>query len=257
MAAFQKFCFISLVASGLAVNLRNSTAKSVSSSAADFTKRAAPCQCLANDPAWKTITRTVPKCIFIDLGAAHGNSFDQFLKNAYGPVANCPSGQWEAILVEANPEFTAQLNTVASTYPMGGGPGAVRALGATAAYSCAGTTSFSIDPDVAHNRWGSSMKFDHAGNKVTVPTINVNQLVAENTILNDWVMLKVDIEGAEYDVLPCLSQFTQLNKVNTIFVEEHGWMAKDSVYTPAQYAAAKASIVAAGVQMPFYDSPTL
>jgi len=253
MAAFLKLCFMSLVAASSAINLRNSTAKSVVSSAADFTKRAAPCQCLANNINWKQTTRTVPKCIFIDLGAAHGNSFEQFLNNAYGPVANCPSGQWEAILVEANPQFTAQLNTVATTQPAG----AVRALSATAAYQCAGTTSFSIDPDVAHNRWGSSMKFDHAGNKVTVPTINVNQLVAENVMPGDWVMLKVDIEGAEYDVLPCLSQFTQLNKIDIIFVEEHNWMANDAEYTPAEYAAAKAKIVAAGVQMPHYDSPTL
>jgi len=252
MSAFQKLCFISLVASGLAVNLRNSTSKLTTKSEADFSKRAAPCQCLANDPSWTQITRTVPKCVFIDLGAANGNSFDQFLKNAYGPVASCPSGQWEAILVEANPQFTAQLNTVATNHP-----GTVRALSATAAYQCAGSTSFSIDPDVAHNHWGSSMSYDHGSNKVTVPTINVNQLIAENVMPGDWVMLKVDIEGAEYDVLPCLSQFTQLNKIDTIFVEEHGWLAKDSAYTPQQYAAAKASIMAAGVQMPHYDSPTL
>jgi len=253
MAAFGKLCFISVVASSLAVNLRNSTATSVFSSSADFAKKAAPCQCLPNDPTWKQTTRTVPKCVFIDLGAAHGNSFDQFLKNAYGPVAKCPSGQWEAILVEANPQFTAQLNTVAAAQP----PGAVRAMSATAAYQCAGTTSFSIDPDVAHNRWGSSMKFDHKGNKVTVPTINVNQLVAENVMPGDWVMLKIDIEGAEYDVLPCLSQFTQLNKIDIIYVEEHAWMAKNSEYTPQQYAAAKASLVSAGISMPYYDAPTL
>lgn len=252
MAAIQKLCFISLVASGMAAYLRNSTSKLMIESEADFSKRAAPCQCLANDPSWKQTTRTVPKCIFIDLGAANGNSFDQFLKGAYGPVANCPSVQWEAILVEANPQFTAQLNTVATSHP-----GAVRAMSATAAYQCAGTTSFSIDPDVAHNHWGSSMTFDHGSNKVTVPTVNVNQLVAENVMPGDWVMLKVDIEGAEYDVLPCLSQFTQLNKIDIIFVEEHGWLAKDSSYTPQQYNAAKANIMAAGVQMPHYDSPTL
>lgn len=45
--------------------------------------------------------RTEPKCVFIDLGAADGNTFDSFLANGYGPVKNCPHRQWQAILVEA------------------------------------------------------------------------------------------------------------------------------------------------------------
>ena len=40
--------------------------------------------------------------MFIDLGAADGNTFDSFLSNGYGPVKNCPhGGDWQAILVEA------------------------------------------------------------------------------------------------------------------------------------------------------------
>ena len=46
--------------------------------------------------------RTEPRCVFIDLGAADGNTFDSFLANGYGPVKNCPRhGEWQAILVEA------------------------------------------------------------------------------------------------------------------------------------------------------------
>lgn len=253
MAMIQKLCVLSLVGCGLAAHLRNSTAAGALVAGAGYKDaKVTPCQCVANDPTWKATTRTVPKCIFIDLGAAHGNSFQQFLANDYGPVANCPNGQWEAILVEANPQFDAQLATVATTYP-----GAIHVKSSTAAYMCPATTSFAIDPDVSHNRWGSSMKATFDGNMVTVPTINVNQLIAENVLPGDWVMLKVDIEGAEYDVIPCLAQFTQLNKLDIIFMEEHGWLQGDSAYTPAQFNAAKASIAAAGVKMPAYNSPTM
>merc|ERR1719409_1006068 len=62
-----------------------------------------PCQCVASDPSWKACTRTVPECVFIDLGAADGNSFNVFLSNGYGKVAQCPSVKWSAVLVEANP----------------------------------------------------------------------------------------------------------------------------------------------------------
>lgn len=207
---------------------------------------------MANNPAWKASVRTVPKCVFIDLGAADGNSFKQFLANAYGPVANCPSGQWEALLVEANPQFTPQLTAAAAQYP-----GAVHTYASTAAYMCQGSTSFSIDPDVAHNHWGSSMKADHGSTKVTVPLVNVVQMVAENVIAGDWVILKVDIEGAEYDVIPCLSQYAQHNLVDIMFLEEHGWLQGDSAYSKPQYDQAKASLKAGGMDIPDYHSQTL
>jgi hypothetical protein len=42
---------------------------------------AAPCQCQGTDPSWLTPQRAQKaKCIFIDLGAANGNSFQQFLR---------------------------------------------------------------------------------------------------------------------------------------------------------------------------------
>merc|ERR1719149_105195 len=207
---------------------------------------------MANNPAWPTTARTVPKCVFIDLGAADGNSFSQFLANAYGPVANCPSGQWEALLVEANPQFTPAIQAVAAQYP-----GQVHNFAATAAYCCAGTTSFSIDPDAANNHWGSSMKKSFGSTQVTVPTVNVMQLIQENVIPGDWVILKVDIEGAEYDVVPCLAQFQKANLLDIMFLEEHGYLATNSAYTPQQYAAAKTALKNQGINIPDYHSQTM
>jgi FkbM family methyltransferase len=181
----------------------------------------------------------------VDLGAADGNSFRQFLNGGYGPVANCPSGQWEALLVEANPQFTTALNTLSGQYP-----GSVHAYGSTAAYMCQGTTSFSIDPDSANNHWGSSMKRQFGSKQVTVPTINIMQLLQEHVTQGDWVMLKVDIEGAEYDLIPCLAGWAHPNLLDVIFVEEHHWLQVDSSYTEAQYSSAKLQLRAAGVQIP-------
>ena len=36
---------------------------------------------VANNPNWKKTARTEPKCIFIDLGAADGNTFAKFLES--------------------------------------------------------------------------------------------------------------------------------------------------------------------------------
>jgi FkbM family methyltransferase len=218
---------------------------------------APPCQCQANGQ-WPPTTRVIPKCIFIDLGAANANSFQQFLAGHYGPVANCPSGgQWEAYLVEANPQFNADLQAAQQQYP-GPVPGTVYPFSSTAAYSCVGQTSFSIDPDVAHNRWGSSMKRSFDGSTtVTVPTLNVMELIAKHTIQADWVMLKVDIEGAEFDLIPCLSQSNSAHFIDRMYLEEHTWLNTDSVYTKEQYAAAKQHLITVGVDIPAYFSQTL
>lgn len=245
MSGLKTLLVLSLLGCSSASQLRSSSNASSSNPM---------CQCLPN-ANWAPTTRAIPKCMFIDLGAANGNSFQHFLANGYGPVANCPSGgQWEALLVEANPQFTPELNAVSAAHP-----GQVHVYASTAAYCCAGQTSFSIDPDVSHNHWGSSMKrsFGATAKQVTVPTVNVMQLIAENVSPADWVILKVDIEGAEYDVVPALAQFQKANLVDIMFLEEHGYLAANSVYTQPQYTAAKTALINAGINIPSYHSGTL
>lgn len=220
-------------------------------------RAAPPCQCLANDASWAPTTRAEPKCVFIDLGAADGNTFRQFLNNDYGPVANCPSGKWEAYLVEANPHFDAPLQQIAQQYP-----DQVHVMKSTAAFSCVAQTSFYIDIDPTHNHWGSSMSdaapdaVKSGKQKVTVPTVNVVQLIAQSVIPADWVMLKVDIEGAEYEVIPCLAHFAHANLVDRMYLEEHTWFDSGSANGPAQMAAAKQTLTAAGVDIPAYFTQT-
>lgn len=211
------------------------------------------CQCVP-DAAWPLCQRPAAenRCVFVDLGAAHGNSFQEFLQNKFGPVGNCPhNGRWEAYLVEANPQFTPQLEQLEAQYG-----GWVHALGSTAAYNCKGQTSFALDPDASHNHWGSSMKAQVSGNEVTVPTVNVMELLRQHTIQGDWVILKVDIEGAEFDLIPCLAQSPSKSLVDIIFLEEHPWLQQHSHYTPQQFTDAKAALQQAGVLMPQYFSHT-
>lgn len=221
------------------------------------TLAAPPCQCLANDPAWAPTTRTTPKCIFVDLGAADGNTFQQFLNNGYGPISNCPGGQWEAFLVEANPHFDAPLQALATQYP-----GQVHVMSSTAAFSCVAEVSFFFDTDPTHNHWGSSMSdaapdaVKSGKQQVTVPTTNVIQLIAQSVIPADWVMLKVDIEGAEYEVVPCLSNFAHANLIDRMYLEEHTWFDSGSTNGPAQMAEAKQKLQAAGVDIPAYFTQT-
>merc|ERR1719253_1091517 len=116
----------------------------------------------------------------------------------------------------------------------------VHEYSATAAYMCQGQTSFAIDADPTHNHWASSMKDGRVGqNIVTVPTVNIIQMLQENVTPQDWVMLKVDIEGAEYDLLPCLANSEKASLVDRMYLEEHTWFQTGSKNGPNEMKAAK------------------
>lgn len=219
-----------------------------------------PCQCVQSDPSWKASTRTVPRCVFIDLGAADGNSFNYFLKDGYGKVGECPSVQWSAVLVEANPRFDKNLANVGAQHQ-----GQINVMSSTAAYMCEGTTSFFLDTvNTAKNFWGSSMSASHpdvkrsgAKQKVTVPTMNLNRILFEQTIPGDWVMVKMDIEGSEFDVLPCVANSPAAHLIDRLYLEQHDPSWGMAGTTPAQMEAAKNQLRQKGVDIPNYFSHTL
>jgi len=219
---------------------------------------AAPCACQTNGTDWVRPAAREPRCIFIDLGAANGNTFDHFLNDGYGPVKNCPSGgAYEAILVEANPIFSSALKDAESKHP-----GSVRSLASSAAYMCEGSASFYLDTvDVEKNFWGSSMSpnardVQRSGQKpVTVPLVNVVRLIMESTLPEDYVLIKMDIEGSEHDIMPCLAKSEAAKLIDAVYVEKHPVQWSLAGATQNALAGSLLSLQAAGVYAPEYDSP--
>lgn len=234
-----------------------------------------PCSCQSHSSSWVRPSRNESRCIFIDLGAADGNTFMRFLANDYGVEGSCGNhtGRWDAFLIEANPYFTPYLKPLAQNYSP-----ALHEISGKAAYMCEGFTSFNVKWDPKHHHWGSSMDsgrehqkrdwrhmmrlklFAEEGlEKVTVPTININKLIYENTIPADQVILKMDIEGAEYDVVPCLAHSPAAYLVDQLFLEMHPirWQVKGGNTTAAQMLEAKKLLESKGVRMPKYFSKSL
>jgi len=228
-----------------------------------------PCQCAPFDLAWRKPSRTLPKCIYVDLGAANGNTLGPFLHDHYGPIANCGTarnpGDYEAFLVEANPTFDVTLTQISAA---GYGNGSIHAVNSTAAYMCDGSTTFFLDDAVEHNHWASSMdgkphrwrKTDSDAphkRKITVPTVNLMKLLYEQTIPDDWVIVKMDIEGAEWDIVPCLATSPVATLVDQLYMEEHpiDWQLGNT--TREQMNLAKQKLSDLGVKLPRYFSPTL
>lgn len=219
------------------------------------------CKCQISNPTWKKTMRNSPKCIFIDLGAANGNTFQDFENNRYGEVKNCAygTGDYEAFLVEANPRFEGALKAIEKENKK------VHAYAATAAYMCEATTSFFLDTvTTEHNYWGSSLSKNHQDvkksgmQKVTVPTANLMRILYENTIPGDYVIVKMDIEGAEWDILPCLAEAPIAHNIDRLYLEQHpaDWAASGPGKPESTIPDAKAKLTSKGVDMPGYFSNT-
>lgn len=237
-----------------ALHTTNATAQT--NATAHHTMSKMPCQCEVTNPAWKPCPRTQAKCVFIDLGAADGNSFKFFQNGDFGPIANCANGQWEAILVEANPRFDAPLKQLETQFPAG-----VFAKTSSAAYMCDAHTSFFLDTvTTEHNYWGSSMSANtpdvqkSGKQKVTVPTLNLNRILVENTIPSDWVIVKMDIEGSEWDVIPCIAKAPAASLMDALFMEVHSADWGMAGTTQPMMDAAKAELINRGVHIPYYNS---
>jgi len=205
----------------------------------------------------------MPRCIFIDLGAANGNTFDRFLNDGYGAVKNCPSGgAYYAFLVEANPLFNSALGNLQSNYSVLES-NSVISLASTAAYMCDGSTEFYLDTvDEKENYWGSSLSpkardVIRSGQKpVTVPLKNILRLIVETALPEDYVMLKMDIEGSEHDIVPCLAQSPAANLVDALYVEQHpvDWSLAGAAPGALQESLAK--LRERGMVIPEYDTPS-
>lgn len=252
-------------------NLRGQQSDSLSLSS-EFSLRKAVtgpgCKCLPRSAAWVPSNRTVPKCIFIDLGAANGNTFQTFLANGFGNAPDTASecgklGDYQAFLVEANPRFDSPLHELTVAYP-----DKVHVAPSTAAYMCEGETTFYLDvTNHEVNYWGSSMSPNHPDavksghTKVTVPTINLMKYLTENTIQGDFVLLKMDIEGAEWDILPCLANSDIAPRIKFLFVEKHpaSWSVSNPPESEAEsfWSQAVTALQHHGVKIPDYNSNTL
>lgn len=72
---------------------------------------------------------------------------------------------------------------------------------------------------------GSSVFQDQSGivggKKVTVPAVKLSRWVKENVREDDYCVLKLDIEGAEYPVLEQLFEEGTIERVDELYVEFH------------------------------------
>mmetsp|Transcript_139910 Transcript_139910/g.389979 ORF Transcript_139910/g.389979 Transcript_139910/m.389979 type:complete len:284 (+) Transcript_139910:82-933(+) len=208
---------LSVVASALAATRRSGKERS------NRTADQPPCQCEAFSTRWKWPQKRSPACLFIDLGAADGETYKAFLNRSskwsfdYN-VGSFTHGDCFAYLIEANPKFTKDLEGMRT--------GRVYPMISTAAYMCDKEHEhFYLDVSGPQG-WGSSLDQKHESvsakkQSVDVQLYNLMRLLQENALPEDTVVVKMDIEGAEYDILPCLADSPAASLIDTLYLEDH------------------------------------
>lgn len=262
---------------------------------------APPCACEAANPAWVPPPAQRPgQCFFFDLGAGDGETYLAFLNRsqkwqfAYDTGA-FPKEQCTSFLLEANPKFGPQLNAPSITQFA---PGKVVPMVQQAVYMCDKPEELFYLDTSDPGAWGSALDTQHASVKgtaaqqaanaaaapaaagtstaggaapaaVKVQLVNLMRLLKQTVTKQDTVVVKMDIEGAEWDILPCLASNPEIaGLVDTLYLENHcpsgsseggAWCAStgQAGNTKAHWDAAVASLQASGVQMPAYFSPMM
>lgn len=160
--------------------------------------------------------------------------------------------------MEGNPVFNKALVEAKEKYQKQGIN--VQIFPSTVADVRDGTRIFYLDTvNEAVDYWGSSVVKTHpdaiaSGSKGTeLSAINISRWLLMNTLPQDFVVVKMDIEGSEAEILPHMVEMGVSAVVDCLLVEFHTQVTSEDDMRKAK--AAVAQLQREGVRMPDYDSP--
>jgi FkbM family methyltransferase len=150
---------------------------------------------------------------------------------------NMKQTNWIVFAFEANPLFTETLFELKNDLTQL--KHTINLFNGTAAWTRNGYIDFYLD--LVNKRthfWGSSIKETHPDvvhsgkKKITVPCVDIADIVDKFNV-EDFLFLKIDIEGAEYELLIHLLQRNLLRKIDYVAIEYHPsamniWTAEDA-----------------------------
>ncbi|MFO1426695.1 MAG: FkbM family methyltransferase [Steroidobacteraceae bacterium] len=148
------------------------------------------------------------KFIFIDCGGHDGCSVIQFLLHRPG---------YECITFEPNPDLAGYYRWLPTRL--------IRKAVATHD----GHVQFTIDPingDGSSICAGKDVVYDHSLSNEQCPTVSVecvdlSGFVARNVGPDDYLCLKIDVEGAEYEILDKMIRDGSISRVKELYAEFH------------------------------------
>jgi len=164
----------------------------------------------------------------------------------------------EAYLVEADNKWSDELDEVIESAKKQTPGAEITAIVPKCVFMCEGTATFEVDSGTSESI-GSSMGRKEDKDKerfqknMKVPTMNLLKFLYENTTPEDFVILDMDIEGAEFDILPCLAKSPAAELVDELYMEVHHFSWSMTHPTKEQMIDAVDTLVKKGVIFPDYS----
>lgn len=195
---------------------------------------------LLNDPKRGIHIPAGARKIFIDLGANDGSSTSYFLDKPTGQNSGNvaiqggdadsflrglgSSGDWEVVVMEANRNFTKDLNNLRDRAIANKQVKEFTVHAGTAIAKASGTVSFIIDNPFSGSAGATLMKESTSavGPKFEIPAIGITDLLTGLRVQNsDFVIVKMDIEGYEFELLRHVLTHGVHTRIDVLAVEFH------------------------------------
>jgi len=210
-----------------------------------------------------TKNRNESRYIFVDLGANSADSFKAFLqenrtkfKYDYPKPEGKNHSDAEVYLFEANPYFTPILAKAKqwAIYERVPPIAIVEIFPCTAVWIEDGTVTFYLDTiNPGSEFWGSSLDINAPDVKkskfanVSLTSIDISRWLIMNFLPRDYVVVKMDIEGAELQVVERILELKVTSVIDVLLVEIHKSVSK-------AIAPFMEKLKKAGVLAPAYDT---
>ena len=173
-----------------------------------------------------------PRKIFIDGGAHFGESVLAFLKN----YKIDDPWKFEIYSFEAHPNLAKNVKdnfeTIVKTNPE---------LDIYFCEAALSTVDGHIDFYIGDSHYASTTRLDkrsdgiHKDKKVSAESIDLNNFIVSNFNKTDYIILKLDVEGGEYDILPHMIRNGSIKYIDELYIEWHHNKLND--YTEDQHNA--------------------
>lgn len=149
------------------------------------------------------------KKVLLDCGANQGQSYEWFMKNRED------SDEYEVHCFEPVPSFKYYFDNKNLTFH------------SDAVWVEDGTIDFYDKGGLSSTLYANKIDSHGKGTQVTVSCIDFSKFIKDNFKLSDYIIVKMDIEGAEYKVIEKMLEDKTFEYLNEFFVEFHGAKIQD------------------------------
>jgi len=173
-----------------------------------------PCICEPDSSSWRpAVNRPVstpePRCFFIDLGAGEMAADDiSALLSKRIDIKDFAPQECKAYMFEADSRYESMLSSLERQQPQ-----MITTMSSTAAYSC------TPPPSEKAEMYGNQLRGKGSGGWPT-NTVNILKFIRELALPTDHVILKMDIGGTQWDILPCLARSTTARLIDVIYFKD-------------------------------------